>query len=216
MNGVWQICLFARINAYFGSKYTFMVGIAATTVMYASFPMLTLVADARGSIDVWVYAAIGVQLVASMLTSLSYGTHPLAPAARSWLTRYPQAAYSSSSPPRRQTRRRSGARTDSARWPSAGCARSGPGSRTRSTRSRSGGAAGRSTSSSRRSPPSRSRARASSRAARGRAARPRPAGLRATRPRPAGLRVRGCRGRRTWGFAKSPCHKGGWGRGPRM
>jgi hypothetical protein len=86
MNGVWQICLFARINAYFGSKYTFMAGIAATTVMYASFPMLTLVADARGSIDVWVYAAIGVQLVASMLTSLSYGTPPLAPAARPWLT----------------------------------------------------------------------------------------------------------------------------------
>jgi hypothetical protein len=73
LNGLFQIFMFARVNRRFGSKNTFMVGIVATMVMYASFPALTLIADARGAVDGWVYAGIVVQLLASMLTSLSYG-----------------------------------------------------------------------------------------------------------------------------------------------
>jgi hypothetical protein len=182
MNGLFQIFMFARINARFGSKNTFMVGIVATTVMYASFPALTLVADARGAVDGWVYAVIGVQLVASMMTSLSYGLL-LPRVRRQGLTCSSQAASSSSSRPPRQTVRRLAARTGSARCWCRGCARSGPGSRTRSSRSLSASARGRCTTCWRRSPSSRLRARASSRTARGASgSRLRP-GARLTKPR---------------------------------
>jgi hypothetical protein len=73
MNGLFQIFLFAKIDAWFGTKQTFMVGIVATTIMYASLPVISVLADWRGGLDGWVYGAIGVQLVAAMMTSLSYG-----------------------------------------------------------------------------------------------------------------------------------------------
>jgi hypothetical protein len=46
-------------------------------LLFASFPVISLVADARGSVDRVVYAAIGGQLVISMMTGLSYGPYSL-------------------------------------------------------------------------------------------------------------------------------------------
>jgi hypothetical protein len=77
MNGLFQIFLFARINERFGTKNTFTAGIISTVFMFASFPLISLLADARGGVDNVVYAAVGVQLVAAMMTSLSYGSSVL-------------------------------------------------------------------------------------------------------------------------------------------
>jgi hypothetical protein len=72
-NGLSRIFFFRRLTTWLGMKRTFTIGIVATVIMYASFPIISTLADWRGGVDGWVYAAIGVQVTASMMISFSYG-----------------------------------------------------------------------------------------------------------------------------------------------
>ncbi|TRM65076.1 major facilitator superfamily domain-containing protein [Schizophyllum amplum] len=72
LNGIFQIFFFARIHDHFGSKKTFTVGIASCLPIFALFPLINLYAKAEGySLMVWVL--VGLQIVLSLLVSLSYG-----------------------------------------------------------------------------------------------------------------------------------------------
>ena len=67
-----QIFFFARIHDHFGSKKTFIAGIAASIPIIMLFPLMSLYAKAEGySAMVWVF--VGLQIVLSLLISLSYG-----------------------------------------------------------------------------------------------------------------------------------------------
>ncbi|KAL1660901.1 major facilitator superfamily domain-containing protein [Schizophyllum commune] len=72
LNGIFQIFFFARIHDHFGSKKTFIAGIAASIPIIMLFPLMSLYAKAEGySAMVWVF--VGLQIVLSLLISLSYG-----------------------------------------------------------------------------------------------------------------------------------------------
>jgi len=72
LNGVFQIFFFAKINDRVGSKNIFIVGIASGLVLFPLFPFINRLARLEGySTALWM--AVGVQVVISILTSLSYG-----------------------------------------------------------------------------------------------------------------------------------------------
>ena len=72
LNGVFQVFFFARINDRWGSKKVYFLGIASGVPMFASFPIINLLARHRGySMAVWM--AVGFQIVMSVILCLSYG-----------------------------------------------------------------------------------------------------------------------------------------------
>ncbi|KAF8071623.1 member of major facilitator superfamily multidrug-resistance, DHA1 sub-family [Lyophyllum atratum] len=71
-NGIIQVFFFARIHDYFGSKKTFIAGIASAFPAFIAFPIINYLARAQGlSTAVWV--AVGLQTFISIGLSLSYG-----------------------------------------------------------------------------------------------------------------------------------------------
>jgi len=72
LNGVVQIFFFARINERWGPKRVFSLGIASAIPMFASFPVINLLARHYGySMTVWM--AVGFQIVMSATLCFSYG-----------------------------------------------------------------------------------------------------------------------------------------------
>jgi len=72
LNGVFQVFFFARIIDHWGSKRVFSLGIASGIPMFASFPVINLLARHYGySMIVWM--AVGFQIVMSVALCFSYG-----------------------------------------------------------------------------------------------------------------------------------------------
>ena len=72
LNGVFQIFFFARINDRWGSKRVFLLGIASGVPMFASFPIINLLARHHGySMVVWM--AVGFQIIMSVALCFCYG-----------------------------------------------------------------------------------------------------------------------------------------------
>jgi hypothetical protein len=72
LNGCFQIFFFARIHDYWGSKKVFMAGIASSIGLFLSFPVINLIARSEGyTLRLWI--VVGMQIVLSILPSLSYG-----------------------------------------------------------------------------------------------------------------------------------------------
>ena len=72
LNGMFQIFFFARINDCWGSKRVYFLGIASGVPMFASFPIINLLARHHGYSTV-VWMAVGFQIVMSVFLCLSYG-----------------------------------------------------------------------------------------------------------------------------------------------
>ncbi|KAF9065831.1 major facilitator superfamily domain-containing protein [Rhodocollybia butyracea] len=68
LNGIMQVFFFARVMEYWGSKKTFVVGVAAFIPIFACFPILTALAG------VLVWTVVVVQILFSLLISFSYGS----------------------------------------------------------------------------------------------------------------------------------------------
>ena len=71
LNGVFQVFFFARIHDRWGSKKSFIAGIASAIPAFVMFPVANSFARTQGySVVVWI--AIGLQVIASISTSLSF------------------------------------------------------------------------------------------------------------------------------------------------
>ena len=72
LNGVFQVLFFARIHDHWGSKKTFVVGIASAIPAFILFPVSSALARAQGySAALWI--AIGLQCIPGLLFGISYG-----------------------------------------------------------------------------------------------------------------------------------------------
>ncbi|PFH47258.1 hypothetical protein AMATHDRAFT_152581 [Amanita thiersii Skay4041] len=72
LNGIFQICFFARIHDRWGSKKTFIVGVAAMLPVFGAFPVINYLARVNGyGLSVWI--VVGLQVLLSILVSMSYG-----------------------------------------------------------------------------------------------------------------------------------------------
>jgi hypothetical protein len=72
LNGIFQVFFFARIHDRWGSKKTFIAGIAAAIPAFIMFPVANAFARTQGySIVVWI--AMGFQIITAISMSISYG-----------------------------------------------------------------------------------------------------------------------------------------------
>ncbi|KIY70801.1 MFS general substrate transporter [Cylindrobasidium torrendii FP15055 ss-10] len=72
VNGLFQVFAFARLNNAIGSKATFLIGIASCIPSFACYPIMSHLIKSQGmSSRVWIVLAI--QIMLSVLTSMSYG-----------------------------------------------------------------------------------------------------------------------------------------------
>ena len=72
LNGLTQVFFFASIHDYLGSKKTFMIGIASMFLLFASFPLISWLAQTQG-LGVWVWIGVVLQIVISVFIGFSYG-----------------------------------------------------------------------------------------------------------------------------------------------
>ncbi|KII89810.1 hypothetical protein PLICRDRAFT_39984 [Plicaturopsis crispa FD-325 SS-3] len=72
LNGVFQIFFFAAIHDRWGTKRVFIAGVLSALPVFASFPIINALARAHG-MCLLVWAAVGLQVVISIMLSLSYG-----------------------------------------------------------------------------------------------------------------------------------------------
>ena len=71
LNGVFQVFFFARIHDRWGSKKTFIAGIATAIPAFVMFPVANAFARTQGySVVVWI--GMGLQVIASISTILSF------------------------------------------------------------------------------------------------------------------------------------------------
>lgn len=70
--GIVEFFFFANIHDYFGTKTTFMMGIASGIPVFATFPLLSYLAK-RDGLSTMVWAVIGIQTVIAILLNFSYG-----------------------------------------------------------------------------------------------------------------------------------------------
>jgi len=72
LNGIFQVCFFAKIHDRWGSKRVFIGGLVCSLPMFALFPVINLLARHQGySFAVW--AVVGVQIVISVGLNVSFG-----------------------------------------------------------------------------------------------------------------------------------------------
>ncbi|KAJ2924858.1 hypothetical protein H1R20_g12247, partial [Candolleomyces eurysporus] len=73
LNGFFQVFFFAAIHNRFGSKRTFMMGIASAVPLFVCYPLMSVIAQRQGlSFLVWVL--VYAQIALSIGISLSYGS----------------------------------------------------------------------------------------------------------------------------------------------
>ena len=71
-NGIFQVFFFARIHDRWGSKKTFIAGIASAIPAFIMFPVANAFARTQGyNIVVWI--AMGLQIIAAISMSISFG-----------------------------------------------------------------------------------------------------------------------------------------------
>ena len=71
LNGIFQVLFFAQIHDHWGSKKTFVVGVASAIPTFILFPVSNALARAQGySTAVWI--AIGFQCIPAILFSLAF------------------------------------------------------------------------------------------------------------------------------------------------
>jgi hypothetical protein len=76
LGGIFQVFFFARIHDRWGSKKTFMAGIASVIPVFILFPVANALARTQGySIALW--TVMGVQMIAMILLGLSFGRRSL-------------------------------------------------------------------------------------------------------------------------------------------
>lgn len=73
-NGFLQIFYFAKTQARFGPKNVYLAGIASSLLVCVSFPVINALARSAGENDIFVWLAVGFQIIASIFISFSYGT----------------------------------------------------------------------------------------------------------------------------------------------
>jgi len=73
LNGVFQVCFFAKIHDRWGSKRVFIGGLMTSIPSFALFPVINILARRQGySALVWV--TVAAQLLISIVLNLSFGT----------------------------------------------------------------------------------------------------------------------------------------------
>ncbi|KAF8920738.1 major facilitator superfamily domain-containing protein [Mucidula mucida] len=72
INGLFQIFFFARINNTWGSRYTFIVGIASSFPVFACYPIMSHLVKTQG-VGPMVWTVLAIQIFLSIIISLSYG-----------------------------------------------------------------------------------------------------------------------------------------------
>ncbi|KAJ4480152.1 member of major facilitator superfamily multidrug-resistance, DHA1 sub-family [Lentinula aciculospora] len=73
LNGVLQIFFFARLHDSWGSKKTFIMGIASTVPIFACFPLLTHLVKSHGCVTPLAWSIVALQIILSLTLSFSYG-----------------------------------------------------------------------------------------------------------------------------------------------
>jgi hypothetical protein len=73
LNGIFQVCFFARIHDRWGSKRVFIGGLVSSIPTFALFPVINVLARQRGYSPL-VWMAVGLQLLLFMVLNLSFGT----------------------------------------------------------------------------------------------------------------------------------------------
>ncbi|KAJ4493069.1 major facilitator superfamily multidrug-resistance, DHA1 sub-family [Lentinula edodes] len=73
LNGVMQVFFFAKLHDYFGSKKTFIMGIASTFPIFACFPILTYLVKSNGGVTPLAWVFVLLQIIFSLSISFSYG-----------------------------------------------------------------------------------------------------------------------------------------------
>ncbi|KAG5350892.1 hypothetical protein C0989_008863 [Termitomyces sp. Mn162] len=71
-NGVFQVFFFSSIHDHFGSKKTFVVGIACAFPCFIAFPIINAIAKSQGVTTI-VWAVVAFQALISIGLNLSYG-----------------------------------------------------------------------------------------------------------------------------------------------
>lgn len=75
LNGFVQIFYFAKTQARFGPKNTYLAGIASSLLVFVMFPVINSFARVAGITHWLVWAAVGFQIVVSIFINFSYGKH---------------------------------------------------------------------------------------------------------------------------------------------
>lgn len=74
LNGIFQVCFFAKIHDRWGSKRVFMAGLMSALPAFALFPVISILAKSQGySFAVW--TAVGAQIVIFILLNMSFGMY---------------------------------------------------------------------------------------------------------------------------------------------
>lgn len=73
LNGFLQIFFFAKTQARFGAKNTYMAGIASSLLTFISFPIISALARKGEDAQWFVWFAVGCQVVTSLPINFSYG-----------------------------------------------------------------------------------------------------------------------------------------------
>lgn len=72
LNGIFQVCFFAKIHDRWGSKRVFIAGLTSSLPAFALFPVINLLARRQGySFAVW--TAVGAQIVIFIFVNMSFG-----------------------------------------------------------------------------------------------------------------------------------------------
>lgn len=73
LNGILQVCFFAKIHDRWGSKKVFIGGLLSSLPAFALFPVINILARKFGySPAVWI--AVGAQILIFIILNVSYGT----------------------------------------------------------------------------------------------------------------------------------------------
>ncbi|EKM57753.1 uncharacterized protein PHACADRAFT_158787 [Phanerochaete carnosa HHB-10118-sp] len=73
LNGFVQIFYFAKTHARFGTKNLYIAGIASSLLVFVTFPVINYLARIAGDKDVYVWLAVGFQVIVSIFINFSYG-----------------------------------------------------------------------------------------------------------------------------------------------
>lgn len=73
LNGFLQIFYFAKTQARFGAKNTYLAGIASSLLVFVSFPMINSLAKVDGDQSWLLWLAVAFQVIASIFINFSYG-----------------------------------------------------------------------------------------------------------------------------------------------
>lgn len=73
LNGFVQIFYFAKTHARFGTKNVYIAGIASSLLVFITFPVINYLARIAGDKDIFVWLAVGFQVIVLIFINFSYG-----------------------------------------------------------------------------------------------------------------------------------------------